>query len=57
MEKKKKKKNQEWNFVAHVPNTLIASFLPLFDQVEFGAIRAFLSLLFVNVLLIELPRI
>ena len=38
------KLSQEWNFVAHVPNTLIGSFLPLFDQVELGAIGAFLSL-------------
>ena len=50
------KLSQEWNFVAHVPNTLIGSFLPLFDQVELGAIGAFLSL-FANVLLAELPRI
>lgn len=40
----------------------MASFLPLFDQVEFGTVRAFLSLLFANVelmllLLVELPRI
>ena len=38
------KLSQEWNFVAHVPNTLIPSFLPLFDQAELGAIGAFLSL-------------
>lgn len=49
--------SQERNFVAHVPNTLIASFLPLFDQVGFGAVGGFLSLLFANVLLVELPRI
>lgn len=49
--------SQEWKLRAYAPNPLLEIFLPLFNLIEFEAIRALFSLLFANLLLVELLRI